>query len=142
MSRKPSHKRPAKGTSVPATSCGVSRNTLRSNAARPVAAIVGEVVRDVWKGTDKKHDVELAYRMQSQLRAAQYVLAGTHDPCGEHLLNLINSDIGVTIVQAMTAHSDAPCWRRFRRQVQITEVRRTHALNETRLRDLERAAAE
>lgn len=129
MSRKPSHKRPAKGTSVPETHFGRSRNELR-----PVAAIVARVARDLWA---TKRDVELAYRMACTPRTAQNVLAGRFDPSGEYLLNLINSDIGVVLVRAMTERSVQTCWRRFRRTVEISDLRRAHAQQRSRLEALE-----
>lgn len=137
MSRKAKHASVAAAKSARARNCGRSRKELRS-----VAAIVAQVVREQWHGTRAKPDVELAYRMGSGLRTAQYVLEGRYDPCGEHLLNLINSDIGVCIVRAMTAQSQQRCWRAFRRTVELAELRRDHISQKRRLEALEVEAVE
>lgn len=137
MSARASHGRAASAKSAPERNCGRRRKELRS-----VAAIVAQVAREQWGGRGLKLNVELAYRMQSHPRTADNVLEGRFDPSGELLFNLINSDIGVEIVRAMTAQSQAACWRRFRRTAELANLRRDHASQARRLSALELEAGD
>ena len=138
MSAGAKHTRAAGAKSGPEKNCGKHRKELRR-----VAEVVASVAHKTWGGTRLKLDRELSYRMGADSdRTAQYVLAGDHNPSGEHLFNLINSDIGVALVLAMTAKSTDPAWRRFRKIAELADMRRAQVEIQRRLAALEVEASE
>lgn len=123
-----------KGSNRPtATNCGRSRNELRA----------GDVVADVIRARfAHKADVELAYRAGLSLRAAQYILAKRTSPSGDAVVALLQSDIGLEFLTALMKRAAPAWWRGFRRQMEISELRRLQALQQRKLEELERAAGD
>jgi hypothetical protein len=85
-----------------------------------------------------KASLEIALRADVDLRSAEYWLAGNRAISGEALTSLLRSDIGFDLLRELMTGATSAWWRRFSRQMQISELRRRQAEQQALLERLER----
>ena len=113
-------------------SCGGSRRTLRSISA---------AMRAAQAAFPNKTALELALRSGASPRSAETWLAGKGAPSAEALAELLRSDIGLTILEAIMTGAEPPWWEALRRQIAISRLRRAQVEHQRALEALEREAA-
>lgn len=105
----------ATANSGSATGGGDSRNTLR-----PIDAVI-RVLRALWQ---RKNAAEIASRTGSSLRACEYWLARKTDMSADALAQLLRSDVGLDVLQAIIGEARPVWWRQFARTVEIGRHRK------------------
>jgi hypothetical protein len=86
----------------------------------PIAAVIA-AARALWPS---KTALELAARTGACERTAKYWLARKCDLSAEHLAELLRSDAGLDVLEALMGEARPDWWRRFRRQVSLAAARR------------------
>ena len=119
-------RRPAKSRS--ATSCGKSRNILRS---------ISPIVLAFKENFTAKTALELALRTNASVSMCEKVLDGRAALGGEFLENLMASDFGGIALMVIASGSRAPWARDYLRQVDLCNLRGEHAAAARRLAALE-----
>lgn len=81
---------------------------------------------------------ELALRADVDLRSAEHWLAGQRAISGEALTTVLRSDIGFDVLVGLMQGASPGWWKRFSRQMQISDLRRRQVEQQALLERLER----
>lgn len=100
------------------TDIGRSRNTLR------VSDAVARVARAIWPN---KTAAELAFRSKTSQRACEYWLARQTDLSADALAELLRSDAGLEILEAVIGDAKPKWWRQFAKTIELSRLRKAQA---------------
>jgi len=79
------------------------------------------MARRLWPS---KTAINLSSRAEISQRAAELWLEGRTEPGADALINLLRSDVGFELMQAIMEGSDTRWWRDFEKGVEIAEISR------------------
>jgi hypothetical protein len=99
----------------PGCDCPASGKVLH-----PIDALM-RVCRAIWPS---KTALELAARTGASERTAKYWLARQCDLSAEHLAELLRSDAGLEVLEALMGEARPAWWSAFRRQAKRAVIRR------------------
>lgn len=117
-----------KSKNAAATDCGNSRNGFRFTD-RVVAA-----AQRLWP---RKTAAELAVRSKSGVRACEYWLARKTEISGEALTELLRSDAGLEVLEAIIGDARPVWWRQFAKTIELSRLRKAQDDTRRRLEALE-----
>lgn len=106
-----------------ANSKGAVRCT-KMGKALPLISIVMRAARTLWPA---KASLELADRTGASERMCKYWLAEKYELSAEHLVRLLRSDEGFTILEAVMGDERPQWWRKFKRSAQLAALRKQQA---------------
>lgn len=125
---------------VPHGGAGVANPLVRSNrtVVRSIDA-VALVFAAIWP---IKTSVELARRAGVSVRAAEYWLARRSNISADALASLLRSDAGLEVLEALIGDKRPVWWKAFKRQHEISALRRAQEQQKRVIERLEREAAD
>ncbi len=96
---------------------GFAKNRKRIRCVDAVC----NMARRLWPS---KTAINLSSRAEISQRAAELWLEGRTEPGADALINLLRSDVGFELMQAIMEGSDTRWWRDFEKGVEIAEISR------------------
>lgn len=108
---------------------------IASGRVRPTISSAMRLAKTLWP--EKTAFFLAAYAGVDPRRAADWLL-GKSEPSAQALQTMLRGEHGFEFLAALMAEARPKWWRRFRRQVEISEVRAEHETTRRRLEALER----
>jgi hypothetical protein len=110
------------------TDCGKNRNALR---------LTGSVMRAAQALWPRKTAAELSMRTGTGVRACEYWLSRKTAMSAEALAELIRSDAGLEILEAIIGDARPIWWKHFARTIEMSRLRKAQDESRRRLERLE-----
>lgn len=120
------------------SSFGLSRRTLRPEAARTVERVIA-LARRLWPRNTAFH---LASRAQVHPRAAENWLSEATGMSAEALAGLLRSDAGLAVLEQVMGAADPAWWADIRRHARLVELERRQQEHRRMLDELMRESAD
>jgi hypothetical protein len=117
-----------KANQATATDCGKTRNALRLTAS------VMQAAQALWP---RKTAAELSMRAGTGVRACEYWLSRRTEMSADALAELIRSDAGLEILEAIIGDARPVWWKHFARTIEMSRLRKAQDESRRRLERLE-----
>jgi hypothetical protein len=115
-------------------SLGAARSCSETGKPLPLISAVMRLARTLWPS---KTALELASRTGASERMCRYWMSERFDISAEHLAELLRSDAGLAVLEALMGEARPDWWRGFKRQVSLAAARREAQAALRRVAELE-----